>query len=89
MGIAHPPNIILYPFVLFVYSVMVNRIEDLMTFCQKTEQFKAKPMDEEASRAIQDCEYHTGMVECGRQTADLLDPIWEQEFYSDKPTFKA
>ncbi|MGD0099247.1 MAG: hypothetical protein ABSC60_02755 [Acidobacteriota bacterium] len=46
-------------------------------------------MDEEASRAIQDCEYHTGMVEYGRRTADLLDPIWEQEIYFDKLMFKA
>jgi hypothetical protein len=50
--------------------------------------FDAKPMDMEAARAIQDQDYRTGMVEYGRKTADLLDPMWEEEIYSDKPSFK-
>jgi len=51
--------------------------------------FDAKPMDSEAARAIQDQGYRVGMVEYGRKTADLLNPMWEEEIYSDKPSFKA
>ena len=38
-------------------------------------------MDEEAGRAIEDQAYHAGMIEYGRKTADLLDPIWEEQIY--------
>jgi MoaA/NifB/PqqE/SkfB family radical SAM enzyme len=51
--------------------------------------FEAKPMDEEAARAVQDQGYHGGMVQYGMKTAELLDPVWEQEIYSDNPIFKA
>ena len=76
-----------------------NRAQNLFTPCpirdhygfahNAIRRFKAKPVDEEAARAIQDGEYYTGMVEYGRRTADLLDQIWEREVYSDTPTFKA
>jgi len=46
--------------------------------------FDARPMDEDAARAIQDREYRTGMVEYGRRTAELLDPIWERDIYPGK-----
>ena len=50
--------------------------------------FQAKPLDEEAARSIEDQEYHAGMVEYGRKTADLLDPIWEEQIHSSKPFAK-
>ncbi len=50
--------------------------------------FEAKPMDEAAAHSIEDQEYHAGMIEYGRKTADLLNPIWEEEIYSIKPNGK-
>lgn len=47
--------------------------------------FAAKPMDDEAARAIQDMDYHAGMIEYGKKTAELLNPIWEDQIYSGKP----
>ena len=39
----------------------------------------AKPMDEAAACALSDQDYYSGMVDCGKKTADLLDPIWEKD----------
>jgi hypothetical protein len=30
---------------------------------------------------IKDPEYYTGLVEYGRKTADLLNPVWEEKAY--------
>jgi hypothetical protein len=45
-------------------------------------------MDEEAARSIEDPEYSAGMLEYGKKTADLLNPIWEEEIYSGKPVWR-
>ena len=44
-------------------------------------QFQASPMDDEAAKAIEDPEYYAGLVEYGKKTADLLNPIWEEKIY--------
>jgi MoaA/NifB/PqqE/SkfB family radical SAM enzyme len=49
------------------------------------DRFKPKPLDEEAARSLRDPDYYAGMVDFGRKTADLLNPIWEEEIYSGKP----
>jgi hypothetical protein len=51
--------------------------------------FQAKPMDEAAARSIEDQEYHAGMIEYGKRTAELLDPIWEEQIFSGKRVVKA
>jgi hypothetical protein len=33
-------------------------------------------LDDEIALAIQDQDYHTGMVEYGMKGANLMDPIW-------------
>jgi|WetSurMetagenome_2_1015567.scaffolds.fasta_scaffold510045_2 hypothetical protein len=38
-------------------------------------------MDEAAACAIEDKEYHSGMVDYGKKTAELLDPIWKKDIY--------
>jgi hypothetical protein len=43
--------------------------------------FQAKPMDDEAAKAMEDPEYYRGLVEYGKKTADLLNPIWEEKIY--------
>jgi hypothetical protein len=50
--------------------------------------FQAKPMDDEAAKALEDPEYYVGMVEYGRKTADLLNPIWEETVYPAEPADK-
>jgi MoaA/NifB/PqqE/SkfB family radical SAM enzyme len=47
--------------------------------------FDAKPMDVEAARSLQDQAYQQGMVDYGRKTCDLLNPMWEEEIFSGKP----
>jgi MoaA/NifB/PqqE/SkfB family radical SAM enzyme len=44
----------------------------------------AKPMDIEAARAVADKDYYAGMVDYGKKTAELLDPIWEEKIYPGK-----
>ncbi len=57
-------------------------IRDHYEFAQEAiARFHAEPMDEEAGRAIEDQAYHAGMIEYGRKTADLLDPIWQEQIY--------
>jgi MoaA/NifB/PqqE/SkfB family radical SAM enzyme len=41
----------------------------------------AKPMDEAAACALEDPAYYTGMVDYGKKTANLLDPIWKKDIY--------
>ena len=50
--------------------------------------YGAKPMDEAAARAIQDQGYHSAMVENGRKTAELLNPMWKEEIFSGKPIYR-
>jgi MoaA/NifB/PqqE/SkfB family radical SAM enzyme len=47
------------------------------------EEFKAKPIDENAREAMMDPEYLKGMADYNRRVAELLDPIWEK-VYLDK-----
>ena len=42
---------------------------------------QAKPMDEDAARSLADPSYHAGMIEFGRKTAELLNPIWEEQIF--------
>ncbi len=46
---------------------------------QTVQEFGAKPMDEEAARAIADPEYRRRMVEYNGEVGRLLDPLWERE----------
>jgi MoaA/NifB/PqqE/SkfB family radical SAM enzyme len=45
---------------------------------------KAQPMDSSAACALDDKAYHAGMVECGKKTAELLNPIWEKDIYNKR-----
>jgi MoaA/NifB/PqqE/SkfB family radical SAM enzyme len=72
-----------------------NKTQNLFTPCpirdhyafahSAIHRFDARPMDREAGRALQDPEYKDGMIDYGRRTKTLLDPIWEEEIYSGKP----
>ncbi len=48
---------------------------------QTVKEFGARPMDEEAARALADPEYHRRMVEYNEEVGRLLDPLWQQEIY--------
>lgn len=48
---------------------------------QTVKEFDARPMDEEAARAIADPDYHRRMVEYNEEVGRLLDPLWQQEIY--------
>ncbi len=41
--------------------------------------FGARPMNDDAARALEDPEYRARMIEYGRQLASQLDPVWERE----------
>lgn len=47
--------------------------------------FEPKPMDAEAARSLKDQVYQQGMIDYGRKTGDLLNPMWEEEIFSGKP----
>jgi len=47
-------------------------------------QFGAKPLDDEAERAIADAGYHSRMYDYNARVGELLDPIWEKDFLSGK-----
>jgi MoaA/NifB/PqqE/SkfB family radical SAM enzyme len=51
-------------------------------------QFGAKPMDDEAARALADADYHSRMDEYNRNVKELLDPIWEKDFLSGTAELK-
>ncbi len=58
-------------------------MRDHHAFAHETiKEFNAKPMDEDAARAIADPDYRKRMEEYDENTAKLLDPLWEQEIYS-------
>ena len=42
----------------------------------------AEPIDQEAQQALDDTEYHKGMVQYGKDYASLTEPIWNQEYLS-------
>ena len=48
---------------------------------QTVQEFGAKPMDEDAARALADPQYHQRMGEYNEQAGKLLDPLWEREIY--------
>ena len=50
--------------------------------------FGAKPLDDEAERAIADADYHSRMYEYNARVGELLDPIWEKDFRSGKATLE-
>jgi MoaA/NifB/PqqE/SkfB family radical SAM enzyme len=61
-------------------------IRDHYAFAREAiNRFQAKPMDANAARAIEDPEYYTGMVDYGKKTADLLNPIWDDKVYPEYP----
>ena len=47
--------------------------------CRAINKSGACHLDEDAGKAIQDREYRRRMVEYGKRTAELLNPIWENE----------
>ncbi len=49
---------------------------------QTVQEFAARPMDEDAARAIADPLYRQRMGEYNAQVGRLLDPLWEQAIYS-------
>jgi MoaA/NifB/PqqE/SkfB family radical SAM enzyme len=58
-------------------------MRDHHDFAHRTvREFGAKPMDEEAARAIGDPKYCRRMVEYDAEVGKLLDPLWEREIYS-------
>ena len=42
--------------------------------------FQAKPMDQDAARAIGDEEYHQRMEDYDDRVGKLLDPIWDERY---------
>ena len=42
--------------------------------------FQAKPMDQDAARAIGDEEYHKRMEDYNDRVGKLLDPIWDERY---------
>jgi MoaA/NifB/PqqE/SkfB family radical SAM enzyme len=71
-----------------------NRMQNLFVPCPIRDHYSfardaitrhaAQPIDSEAARAITDEDYYARMVDYGKRTADLLDPIWEEKVYSGK-----
>lgn len=49
---------------------------------QTIDQFQARPMDEDAARALADPDYQAKMVRYDEHVAELLDPMWEACIYS-------
>lgn len=43
---------------------------------------KARPVDESAKEALEDEEYHRGLIEYGRRIGQLTDPIWQRDYLS-------
>ena len=59
-------------------------MRDHHAFARETiEAFGARPMDEDAARALADPEYHRRLVEYDEEVGKLLDPLWEKEIYPD------
>jgi len=48
----------------------------------------AEPMDENAAAALSDPEYRRRMMESNRQTAEVLDPLWQREVYPEGDAVK-
>lgn len=50
---------------------------------------KAHPIDEASREALEDEEYHKGLIEYGERIGELTDPIWEREYLArEKPSAK-
>ncbi len=50
---------------------------------------KAQPIDQSAREALEDEEYHRGLIEYGDRIGELTDPIWEKDYLSmEKPVPK-
>lgn len=51
---------------------------------------KARPIDQSAREALEDEDYHRGLIEYGDRIGELTDPIWEKEYLStEKPVAKS
>jgi MoaA/NifB/PqqE/SkfB family radical SAM enzyme len=60
-------------------------IRDHFEFAHEAiQRHKAKPMDSSAACALDDKAYYEGMVNYGKKTAELLNPIWNKDVFDKK-----
>jgi MoaA/NifB/PqqE/SkfB family radical SAM enzyme len=76
----------------YAYDQPPEKVDNLFMPCsirdhydfasQAIEEFDAKPMDDNAAKAIEDKGYRERMLAYDKQICNLLDPIWEKEGFT-------